>query len=224
MHARLSRLHEPLAGLAAPRRFQLVLLLRSGVERSVTQLAGEVGLSQSCTTRHLQALARAGLVERVRDGKRVVFTLAPRDAAASSVLGSLPFRDGAPGTRVSQRRARAVGRVGPSRGSGARSDRGAAKPAPGARAGSRRPAKPSVRRGPSGRPDPAPALELAAGVRATASGTTGSSARDSGATASRAPASWSTDSHAERESGNTSAPATATEPAWRRSDIDADRL
>lgn len=83
------RLHEVLAVLAPPRRFGLLLLLLSGVDRSVCQLASAVGLSQSCTTRHLQALERAGLVKGTRDGKRVVFRTAPRGAAAAGVLASL---------------------------------------------------------------------------------------------------------------------------------------
>jgi DNA-binding transcriptional ArsR family regulator len=83
------RLHEVLAVLAPPRRFGLLLLLLSGVDRSVCQLASAVGLSQSCTTRHLQALERAGLVRGTRDGKRVVFRTAPRGAAAAGVLASL---------------------------------------------------------------------------------------------------------------------------------------
>lgn len=66
-----------------------MLLLLSGVDRSVSQLAKAVRLSQSCTTRHLQSLERAGLVKGVRDGKRVVFRPAPRDATASGVLASL---------------------------------------------------------------------------------------------------------------------------------------
>ncbi|HEY6196286.1 MAG TPA: winged helix-turn-helix domain-containing protein, partial [Candidatus Eisenbacteria bacterium] len=75
--------------LAPPRRFALMLLVLSGVERSVSQLASAVRLSQSCTSRHLQALERAGLVKGVRDGKRVVFRAAPRDAVAAGVLASL---------------------------------------------------------------------------------------------------------------------------------------
>jgi DNA-binding transcriptional ArsR family regulator len=78
-----------LAVLAAPRRFDLLLLMLAGANRSVSQLAEAVGLSQSCTTRHLQALARAGLVAGARDGKRVVFRVAPRDAAARAVLASI---------------------------------------------------------------------------------------------------------------------------------------
>ncbi len=84
-----TRLHRSYAALAPPRRFQLLMLLLSGVDRSVSQLARAVRLSQSCTTRHLQSLERAGLVKRERDGKRVVFRPAPRDAAAREVLASL---------------------------------------------------------------------------------------------------------------------------------------
>lgn len=83
------RLHRSLAVLGPPRRFQLMLLLLSGVDRSVSQLARAVRLSQSCTTRHLQALERAGLVKGLRDGKRVVFRPAPKDATARGVLESL---------------------------------------------------------------------------------------------------------------------------------------
>jgi DNA-binding transcriptional ArsR family regulator len=92
MHRDANDLHQALAVLAPPRRFELLLLLFSGVDRSVSQLAGTVGLSQSCTTRHLQALARAGLVKGGRDGKRVVFRISPRDAAAEAVLASLADR------------------------------------------------------------------------------------------------------------------------------------
>src|SRR5262252_9139759 len=89
MHNDPQALHQALAALAPPRRFELLVLLMAGVDRSVSQLAEAVGLSQSCTTRHLQALARAGLVKGVRDGKRVVFRIAPRDAAARVVLASV---------------------------------------------------------------------------------------------------------------------------------------
>ncbi len=67
-----------LACLGDASRFQLVCRL-IGSERCVTELAIEVGLSQSCTTRHLQALERAGLVLGTRHGKKVVFRLR-RDA------------------------------------------------------------------------------------------------------------------------------------------------
>ena len=96
MHTRPDRLRGALATLAAPRRFDLLVLMLSGEDRSVSQLAEAVGLSQSCTTRHLQALARAGLVKGVRDGKRVVFRIAPRDAEARTVLASVSGGAAAP--------------------------------------------------------------------------------------------------------------------------------
>jgi DNA-binding transcriptional ArsR family regulator len=96
MNARADRLRGALATLAAPRRFDLLVLMLSGEDRSVSQLAEAVGLSQSCTTRHLQALARAGLVKGVRDGKRVVFRIAPRDAEARTVLASVSGGAAAP--------------------------------------------------------------------------------------------------------------------------------
>jgi DNA-binding transcriptional ArsR family regulator len=60
--------------LGDPSRFQLVTLLLRG-KRCVSDLAQEVGLSQSCTTRHLQALQREQVVRGERDGKRVMFHL-----------------------------------------------------------------------------------------------------------------------------------------------------
>ncbi len=89
MHSRHDELHQALAVLAPPRRFELLMLLLSGADCSVSQLASAVHLSQSCTTRHLQALQRAGLVKGVRDGKRVLFRPAPRGATAAGVLASL---------------------------------------------------------------------------------------------------------------------------------------
>lgn len=83
------RMHEVLSVLAPPRRFELVVLLLDGVDLSVSRLAQEVGLSQSCTTRHLQALERAGLVRGTRDGKRVVFRVLPSDTVARAVLTAL---------------------------------------------------------------------------------------------------------------------------------------
>jgi DNA-binding transcriptional ArsR family regulator len=112
---RPSQLHGALSALAAPKRFDLLLLMLAGGDRSVSQLAKAVQLSQSCTTRHLQALARAGLVKGVRDGKRVVFRIAPRDAAARVVLASVSGeRAATPAARVAKRRD-AVGRARPRR-------------------------------------------------------------------------------------------------------------
>lgn len=49
-------------------------------ERCVTELATASQVSQSCATRHLQALERAGLVASRRAGKRVVYRLAGTNA------------------------------------------------------------------------------------------------------------------------------------------------
>jgi DNA-binding transcriptional ArsR family regulator len=89
MNDSTTKLHQTLAVLAPPRRFELLMLLLAGPDRSVSVLAEHVGLSQSCTSRHLQALERAGLVRGVRDGKRVVFRPAPRDEPAAKVLAAL---------------------------------------------------------------------------------------------------------------------------------------
>jgi DNA-binding transcriptional ArsR family regulator len=63
-----------LACLGVPSRFRIAHSLLSA-ERCVSDLAADIGLSQSCTTRHLQALQREGLVCGARAGKRVVFRL-----------------------------------------------------------------------------------------------------------------------------------------------------
>jgi DNA-binding transcriptional ArsR family regulator len=120
MDRQVSRIHRALAVLAPVKRFQLLTLVLEGVDRSVSQLARAVRLSQSCTTRHLQALERAGLVRGWRDGKRVVFRPAPRDAEAGAVIASLsgpdPLEPGTPlpaaaprGARASRRPVRARG-------------------------------------------------------------------------------------------------------------------
>ena len=61
-----------MACLADASRFRIVLTLLEA-ELCVSELASRVGLSQSCTTRHLQALQGVGLVRGSRDGKRVMF-------------------------------------------------------------------------------------------------------------------------------------------------------
>jgi DNA-binding transcriptional ArsR family regulator len=63
-----------MACLADESRFRIVLSL-AAAEQCVSELARNVGLSQSCTTRHLQALARRGLVRGDRRGRQVVFAL-----------------------------------------------------------------------------------------------------------------------------------------------------
>ena len=57
------------------RRAEIVDVLAQG-ERSVDELAGEIGQSIANTSQHLQVLSRAGLVESRRDGTRVIYRLA----------------------------------------------------------------------------------------------------------------------------------------------------
>lgn len=74
-----------LACLSDPSRFSLVTTLAGG-PRCVTELATLVGLSQSCTTRHLQALLREGIVSGERQGKRVMYALCASGPDAHPVL------------------------------------------------------------------------------------------------------------------------------------------
>lgn len=74
-----------LACIGDPSRFRMVALLADG-DHCVTDIAREVGLSQSCTTRHLQVLLRCAIVSRVRQGKRVLFRLRDDEPAMASLL------------------------------------------------------------------------------------------------------------------------------------------
>ena len=57
------------------RRAEIVDVLAQG-ERSVDELAGEIGQSIANTSQHLQILSRAGLVQSRRHGTRVIYRLA----------------------------------------------------------------------------------------------------------------------------------------------------
>lgn len=74
-----------LACLGDGSRFRLMLALLEA-RRCVSELAMEVGLSQSCTTRHLQALGREGLVSRERDGRRVCYRASLEEPEVASLL------------------------------------------------------------------------------------------------------------------------------------------
>jgi predicted transcriptional regulator len=65
-----------LACIAEPSRYRVLMALAEG-DRCVTEVAAAVGLSQSCTTRHLQTLQRAGVLERVREGSACCSTSTP---------------------------------------------------------------------------------------------------------------------------------------------------
>ena len=61
--------------LSSGRRAEIVDLLGQG-ERSVEEIAGEIGQSVANTSQHLQQLLRAGLVTSRRDGNRIYYSLA----------------------------------------------------------------------------------------------------------------------------------------------------
>ncbi len=61
--------------LGVGRRAEIVDVLTQG-ERSVDELAGEIGQSVANTSHHLQVLAAAGLVTSRRDGTRVIYRIA----------------------------------------------------------------------------------------------------------------------------------------------------
>jgi len=94
-----------LACLGDESRFRVMLELVRG-DRCVTDLAERVGLSQSCTTRHLQVLEREGLVRSARSGKRVFFSVSTEPRVVSLLAWALPSEppagaalDGRPGRR-----------------------------------------------------------------------------------------------------------------------------
>jgi DNA-binding transcriptional ArsR family regulator len=218
-------LHGALAALAPPRRFALMVLLLSGVDRSVSQLAEAVGLSQSCTTRHLQALERAGLVKGFRDGKRVIFRPAPRDGAAREVLASLAREGASPSTPGRPRRSRPGGAPGDRAGA-----RAAPEPARGPARKRRRAAPPPAVS--SGRRSQRPIARVERAARSFAAAIPIASSNELGpiaeaaigtkagprADGARPGRSESGASRTGGESGNSSPP--APEPAWRRSDIE----
>ena len=67
--------------LANGRRAELVDVLAQG-ERSVEDVAAEIGQSVANTSQHLHVLARAGLVASRRDGNRVLYRLAGPEVEA----------------------------------------------------------------------------------------------------------------------------------------------
>ena len=78
-------LYDSLASVAKAlgngRRAELVDVLAQG-ERSVEDLAGEIGQTVANTSQHLQVLLRAGLVRTRRDGPRVFYSLADHAVGA----------------------------------------------------------------------------------------------------------------------------------------------
>jgi rhodanese-related sulfurtransferase len=94
--------------LASGRRAEIVDVLSQG-ERSVEQLAEEIGQSIANTSHHLRAMARAGLLRTRREGTRIIYMLAGervgeawaamRDVAAEHVAGITELADAYVGDR-----------------------------------------------------------------------------------------------------------------------------
>src|ERR671928_1127828 len=68
------------AALGSGRRAEIVDVLAQG-ERSVEEVASEVGQSVAATSHHLRLLARAGLARSRREGNRVFYRLASERVA-----------------------------------------------------------------------------------------------------------------------------------------------
>ena len=89
-------LAEVAKALASGRRAEIVDLLAQG-DRSVEEVAAEIGQSVANTSHHLRAMARTGLVATRRDGTRIFYRLssdrvaeawaALREVAAEQVAG-----------------------------------------------------------------------------------------------------------------------------------------
>jgi DNA-binding transcriptional ArsR family regulator len=66
-----------LAALADPTRRQLLDVLADAGRASATTLAGRMPVSRQAVVKHLQILQTAGLVEGVRAGREVLYSVRP---------------------------------------------------------------------------------------------------------------------------------------------------
>src|SRR5687767_7118396 len=66
--------------LASGRRAEIVDVLAQG-ERSVDEIAEEIGQSVANTSHHLRAMARAGVLSTKREGTRIFYALAGESVA-----------------------------------------------------------------------------------------------------------------------------------------------
>ena len=102
-------LAEVAKALAGGRRAEIVDVLAQG-ERSVEQLADEIGQSVANTSHHLRAMARGGVLRTRREGTRIVYMLASdrvgdvwaamRDIASDHVAGITQLVDAYVGDRA----------------------------------------------------------------------------------------------------------------------------
>jgi len=77
------------AALSDPLRLLILYTLNEG-PRNVTELANELGLNQPTTSRHLKILRERGLVESLRSGTTITYSLSdPRLIQALDLLRSI---------------------------------------------------------------------------------------------------------------------------------------
>ena len=69
------------AALADPTRRQVVRSLSRRPDLTASLLAGELPMTRQAVSKHLSALARAGLVEARREGRETRYTLTPAPLA-----------------------------------------------------------------------------------------------------------------------------------------------
>jgi DNA-binding transcriptional ArsR family regulator len=71
------------AALGDPTRLRLVARLCAGGPQSISSLTEDAGVSRQAITKHLEALADAGLAQDSRRGRERVWALAPRRLAGA---------------------------------------------------------------------------------------------------------------------------------------------
>lgn len=75
--ARAATTSDVFNAIAEPQRRRILVLLRAG-ERPVTELAGELGMTQPGASKHLRVLREVGLVRHRRAGKQRLYALDAR--------------------------------------------------------------------------------------------------------------------------------------------------
>lgn len=81
-----------LAALAAPERLQIVRLLRLG-PRNVTEIAEKLNTSVVNVSHHLGVLRHAGLLRNRKQGRYVLYSLAPGVLQTEGELGATEHLD-----------------------------------------------------------------------------------------------------------------------------------
>lgn len=94
-----------LSALAEPTRYQAVRLLWDGREHCVCELMDVLGKSQSCMSRHMTALKKAGIVVDRRDAQWVRYRRNPDLPSSVVTLIEAAFKNAKESKKPSARRA-----------------------------------------------------------------------------------------------------------------------